>query len=337
MGIAILLGIAILAVWEFYVRSQGYVSELDDNKALWAIQRAKVDKLSSEDVVLLGSSRVHYDIQLDEWEEETGVRPIMLASDGTTPTPIFKEIVEETDFKGTVIIGVAPGLFFSPPGKGFMWDRPTKRLRHYYEQTYAQRANHYLSVPLERTFAFLNASEEEWADDIDLKTLVNSISIGNRLPEGRPPFNNFGFVDGDRNVTMFEKVKTDTAFANTVIKVWGYGWERRPDPILDPVVSYYKPLLATFKERGGNVIFVRCPSSGGNREREHKKIPRAENWDAFLAQTGEKGYHFEDYDTLRHFICPEESHLDSPDARIFTKEFVKILIEDKQITNRKAH
>ncbi len=336
LGIAILLGIAFLGVWEAYVRSQGYVSELDDNKSLWAIHRAKVDHLTSDDVILLGSSRVHFDIQLNEWEEATGVRPIMLASDGTTPTPIFKEIVEETDFKGTVVIGVAPVLFFSQPGKGFMWDRPTKRLRHYYERTYAQRANHHLSVPLERTFSFLNASEEEWADDIDLKTLVNKISIGDRGPKGRPPFNNFGFVDGDRNVTMFEKVKTDTAFANTVIKVWGAGWDRRPAPVLDSVVLYYQPLLAKFKERGGKVIFLRCPSSGGNRERERIKIPKTDYWDAFLSQTGQVGYHFEEHATLKDFTCPEESHLFSTDARVFTKELVKILLEDQQITNRKT-
>lgn len=323
--------------WELFVRSLGYVSELDDNKALWAIQRAKVDHLKEDDVILLGSSRVHFDIQLNEWEELTNIRPIMLASDGTTPTPIFKEIVDNTEFAGTVLIGVAPVLFFSEPGKGFMWDRPTKRLEHYNTQTYAQRANHFLSVPLERSFSFLNASEEEWADDIDLKTLVNNISIGNRLPEGRPPFNNFGFVDADRNVTMFEKTKTDTAFANGVITVWGYGWDNRPPPVLNNVISYYKPLIAKFKERGGNVIFVRCPSSGGNRERERAKLPRKELWDPFIAQINEPGYHFEDYVSLKHFICPEESHLYTPDAQIFTKELVKILLEDQQIKTRKAH
>ncbi|WP_299761264.1 hypothetical protein [uncultured Dokdonia sp.] len=336
VGIAVILGIAFITVWELYVRSLGYVSELDDNKALWAIQRAKVDKLSSDDVVLLGSSRVHFDIQLNEWEEATGVRPIMLASDGTTPTPIFKEIVEETDFKGTVVIGVAPALFFSQPEKGFMWDRPTKRLRHYYEQTYAQRANHYLSVPLERSFSFLNASEEEWSDDIDLKTLVNTIKIGNRGPEGRPPFNNFGFVDADRNVTMFEKTKTDTAFANGIVKIWLGGIERRPTPVVDSVILYYQPLIEKFKKRGGNAIFLRCPSNGKLREKENEIYSRTVCWDELLLQSGLKGYHFEDYPKLNQFTCPEQSHLFSKDARIFTKELVKILLEDEQIPNLKT-
>ena len=335
--IAIGFGILFLSIWEIYVRSLGYVSELDDNKALWANERAEVDHLKKDDVVLLGSSRVHFDIQLNEWESLMGIRPIMLASDGTTPTPIFKEIVENTSFSGTVLIGVAPGLFFSEPEKGFMWDRPSRRLQHYYDRTYAQRANHYLSIPLERTFSFLNASEEEWADDIDLKTLVNKISLGNRLPKGRPPFNNFGFVDIDRNVTMFEKLKTDTAFANGIARVWGYGWERRPNPVLEPVIDYYKPLIEKFKARGGTVLFVRCPSSDGNRERERDKYPRALYWDEFLNQTGVPGYHFEDYESLKHFTCPEESHLFSTDARIFTEALVKIMIKDNQIKTRNTN
>ncbi|MCH9660138.1 MAG: hypothetical protein K0U54_04415 [Bacteroidetes bacterium] len=337
LWIALTSGFIFVSIWEFYVRSEGYASELDDNKALWAIQRAKVDHLTDDEVVLLGSSRVHYDIQLNEWEEATGIRPIMLASDGTTPTPIFKEIVDHTDFSGTVLIGVAPVLFFSEPGKGFMWDRPSKRLKHYYDRTYAQRANHLLSIPLERSFSFLNASEEEWSDDIDLKTLINGISIGDRVPSGRLPFNNFGFVDADRNVTMFEKTRSDTAFANGIIKVWGSGWDKRPAPVLDAVISYYKPLIAKFKERGGEIIFLRCPSSGGNRERERAKIPRSEFWNPFIEQIESPGYHFEDYESLSHFTCPEESHLYTPDARLFTKEVVQILLNDNVIKTRKAN
>ena len=328
LSFALLLGLAFITIWELYVRSLGYASEIDDNKALWAIQRAKVDKLSSKDVVLLGSSRVHYDIQLNEWEEATGIRPIMLASDGTTPTPVFKEIVNETDFNGTVVIGVAPALFFSQPEKGFMWDRPTKRMQHYYDRTYAQRANHYLSLPLERSFSFLNASEEEWSDDIDLKTLVKKIRIGTRGPKARPPFNNFGFVDDDRNVTMFEKTKTDTIFANGIIKMWLLGIERRPTPVVDSVILYYQPLIEKFKKRGGNVLFLRNPSSGKLRAEEDETYCRTDCWNQLLLQTGLDGYHFEDYPQLNQFTCPEESHLYTPDARIYTKELVKILIKD---------
>lgn len=331
--VAILLGLVLLTSWELYWQSQGYHSELDDNKALWATNRAKVDDLSSDDVVILGSSRAHFDLQLNEWEAASGRRPIMLASDGTTPSPVFKDIVESTDFNGTVVIGIAPGLFFSPPGKGFMWNRAQVRIDHFYNQTYAQKANHYLSLPLERSFSFLNGSEEQWSDDIDLKTLVNSIQLGNRT--GGPPdvpFNNFGFVDKDRNVTMFEKTKTDTAFANTVITAWRVFGSGAPPAILEPIAEFYNEWIPKFKSRGGKVIFLRLPSSGSFRERELKNIPREKFWDAFLAETNSPGYHFEDYPQLSKFICPEESHLYTPDAQVLTKELLQILIQDKLIT-----
>ena len=333
LTVAILLGLGLLAAWEWHWQSQGYLSELDDNKALWAINRAKVDDLSSDDVVVLGSSRAHFDLQLNEWEETSGRRPIMLASDGTTPSPVFKDIVENTDFDGTVVIGIAPGLFFSPPGKGFMWNRAQVRIDHFYNQTYAQKANHYLSLPLERSFSFLNGSEEQWSDDIDLKTLVNKFQFGNRT--GGPPdipFNNFGFVDKDRNVTMFEKTKTDTAFANTVITAWRVFGSGAPPATLEPILEFYNEWIPKFKSRGGKVVFLRLPSSGSFRERELENIPREKFWDAFLAETNSPGYHFEDYPQLSKFICPEESHLYTPDARILTKELLQILIQDKLIT-----
>ena len=332
LTVAILLGLGLLATWEWYWQSQGYQSELDDNKALWAINRAKVDHLSSKDVIILGSSRAHFDLQLNEWEEITGKRPIMLASDGTTPSPVFKDIVENTDFKGTVVIGVAPGLFFSAEGKGFMWNRAQVRIDYFYDQTYAQKANHLLSLPLERSFSFLNGSEEQWTDDIDLKTLVNSIHFGDRGGPPPVPFNNFGFVDNDRNVTMFEKTKTDTAFANTIINAWRVFSSGAPPAALEPMVGFYNKLITKLEARGGSVIFLRLPSSGSVRERELAHIPREKFWDVFLVEVNSPGYHFEDYPQLNQFTCPEESHLYTPDARILTKELLQIMIQDKLIS-----
>ena len=63
--IAVTLSIISLAAWEFYWRSQGKIPDLDDDKNLWAVQRAKVEDASKKDVVLIGSSRVLFDIQLN--------------------------------------------------------------------------------------------------------------------------------------------------------------------------------------------------------------------------------------------------------------------------------
>ena len=103
--IAISLSIIGLAAWESYWRSQGYSPNLNDDKTLWAIQRSKVDKATDKQVLILGSSRAYFDIQLNEFEQHTGILPIQLASTGSSPLPIFNDIVENSDFTGTVIIG----------------------------------------------------------------------------------------------------------------------------------------------------------------------------------------------------------------------------------------
>ncbi|WP_340075859.1 hypothetical protein [Leptobacterium sp. I13] len=327
--VASLFVIIFITFWEIYSRANGYIAVVNDDKALWAVNRAKVDHATANDVVIIGSSRAHFDIQLDEWEKAAGVRPIMLASDGTVPAPVLKDIVENTGYKGTLLIGVTPGLFFSPPHDSiFVWRRAQVRNDFFHKRTYAQRLNHVFSVPLQHTFAFLNASEEEWADDIDLKSLLKRVQIGNRTGPKPPPFYNFQSVDLDRNVTMFEKVVTDTAFAGTIKKVWMFFGKNAPPPVKKEVLDYYTPLIKKFEDRGGTVIFSRFPSSGGFREGERIGLPRNEYWDLLLKETGVPGYHFEDYDVLNQFYTPEWSHLATPDAKIYTREFVKILQND---------
>ena len=64
--IAVTLSIVSLTAWELYWRSQGFRTDLDDNEALWAVQRERVEKATDKDILLMGSSRVLFDIQLDQ-------------------------------------------------------------------------------------------------------------------------------------------------------------------------------------------------------------------------------------------------------------------------------
>ena len=178
--IALAISAIALTCWELYWRSQGYYPTLNDDKALWSMHRANVETATGDDVVILGSSRAYFDIQLNEWEAATGKKPIQLASTGSSPLPTFNDIVNNTDFKGTVIVGVTPGLLFSTTyPKAMPWERPQAKVNHYQDRTYAQRLNFLLSIPLQQNLAFMSADEEEWADDIDLKALLKRIKIGN--------------------------------------------------------------------------------------------------------------------------------------------------------------
>ena len=330
--IAIILCFICLTSWEFYWRSKGYNPNIDDNKDLWAIQRAKVNKASKDNVLLLGSSRVLFDVQLNEWEQKTGIRPIQLASAGASPLPIFSDIVNNTGYNGTIVVGVTPPLFFSTTFPlADPWKRAQSRVDHFYDRTYAERLNHYISIPLQQNLVLMSTSEEEWTNNIDLKTLLSNLKIGNRIPEGIPPFYQFDDITLERNVSMTKRTVIDTAFANTIKKVWYFFGSTAPPPDKESTIKFFIKDANKFIAKGGNLILVRCPSTGGFRAGENMGVPKDQYWDDLLSKLNVKGYHFEDYKQLKNFECPEESHLSATDAKTFTSELVKIMMNDGAI------
>ena len=338
--IALTLGLLSITAWELYWRSQGKIPDIDDNKDLWAVQRAKVNRATANDVVLLGSSRVLFDFQLNEWELETGVRPIQLASAGSSPLPIFHDLVNNTDFKGTILVGVTPGLFFSTtyPEAG-PWKRAQSRVDYFKDRTYAQRINHYLSIPLQKNLVLVSTSEEGWTDDIDLKSLLNKLNTEERSNKPPyPPFNSFSYIDEDRNNPMSEKTATDTVFANSIKEVWKFlimGNKNPPEK--KATTDFFIADAEKFIKRGGNLILVRCPSSGWIKGGENKFLSRKEFWDQLVLASKAKAYHYEDYDEFKNLDCPEWSHLSAEDARYFTTELVKIMKADGAISNSKIN
>ena len=341
MLVAIAISLLSLIAWECYWRAQGKLPDIDDNKDLWAVQRAKVETLSEHGVVLMGSSRVLFDIQLDDWEKETGIRPIQLASAGASPLPIFHDIVNNTDFKGTIVVGVTPGLFFSTtfPEAG-PWKRAQSRVEHFENRTYAQRINHGLSMPLQKNLVFISTSEEGWSDDIDLKSLLYSVSLGEERMDKPPfpPFFKFEYMDENRNVRMSDKAANDTAFARTVKNVWKSiieGNDRPPEK--EATMTFFTEDAKKFKARGGNLILLRCPSSGMFKDIESKHLVRSAFWEELVKATEAKAYHYEDYDQFKNLECPEWSHLSAADASFFTTELVKIMKADGAISNSKTN
>lgn len=332
--IAFSISIIGLGAWEFYWRSQGFYPTLDDNEALWAVQRRKVEKATKKDIVLIGSSRVLFDIQLNEWETETGIRPIQLASVGSSPLPIFHDVVNNTDFNGAILVGVTPGLFFSttsPDAQPWQW--PQSKVDYYKKRTYAQISNHMLSLPLQKNLAFL--SDDQGVDGIKLEELISKIKIGNRIPNPMPPFHEFGEIAKDRNLKMKEITVTDTAYANSIKKVWMFFGKGAPPPDKKSTMAFFLADLNKFKERGGTVILVRCPSSGGVRMGENMGLPKNKFYDDLVQQAQVKSYHFEDYEQFKNLDSPEWSHLSASDAQFFTTELVKIMKADGALTNLK--
>ena len=335
--IALSLSITGLIGWEMYWRSKDKVPTIQDNNALWAVQRNKVNKLTDQDFVFIGSSRIHFDLQLDVWEKQTGKKPIQLAMGGASPLPVFRDIVRNTNFSGTVVVGITPPLFFSttfpkaPPISG-----PQEKVDYYKNRTYAQRFNHWLSMPLQRNFVLVHSYEDMLAGNFDLKSLLETVKVGDRTGQPEmPPFYEFGESSEARNVRMMDRMIKDSAFAQSVINIWMFclkGNANLPPPDKEATSAFFLEDAEIFKKRGGKIILLRAPSSNDFREVEAQITPRKMFWDEFVKKSGLPSYHFEDYDQLQNLHLPEWSHLSATDADFFTKEFIAILKRDNLLT-----
>lgn len=337
--IAVVLGLLSVVAWELYWRSQGHTPNIDDNKNLWANQRAKLENYDDKTVVFIGSSRILYDINLDIWEKETGTNAIELATQGASPIPVFQDIVDKTNFSGTVIVGVTPPLFFSTinPKARFV-QRSQSLVDYYYKRTYAQRLNHILSIPLQDNLAFIRDGDESWDSDVDLKTLLKQVHIGERGGPFYPPFYNFEEITLDRRMKMPEIMVTDTAYANSIKKVWTVILSGdNPPPDKESTTKAFAELAKKFKDRGGNLILVRCPSSGLFKEVEDKGFPRNEFWDFLVEKSApNRAYNYGDFEEFQDLFLPEWSHLSAKDAEVFTKGLLNTMKNDGALSNLKT-
>ncbi len=130
-----MLALAALATtgWETWARSTGLEpGYYHDDNALWARERHRASELDRP-TVIVGSSRVFFDIDLNTWEDVTGDRPIMLAIEGTDPMPFLHDLAADPDFNGTVLVGVTPPIFFT----GYAERQGV--LRYYRDETPSQR------------------------------------------------------------------------------------------------------------------------------------------------------------------------------------------------------
>jgi len=323
--IAIIIAVLLTSFWEWHWRAAGYRPYHDDSNDLWAIWRRQVPDLKEDEVLIIGSSRAHFDLNIYEWEKLTGSRPIMLASGGMSPAPLLKELAENTDFKSILFVGVAPDLFFGTEKDGG-WRRKQERMDFAKKETYAQRLNQSIFMQIDPHFAYIN-------ENLQLKGLVEWLPVPQRDSVHPPMFwPDMSVSDANRNLEMIPEMESDTVMQNAYKKIWAsWGWEKPDSTKRDTVINNYATWAKTIEGRGGKVIFFRAPATGTYRDYENEAFPREKYWDVLLERSACKGVHFEDYPQLNTFVCPEWSHLLAKDAKVFTQEFVKILQAQGQL------
>jgi hypothetical protein len=327
--VVVLVVIAAACAWEFYCRSIGYGPTLNDNEDLWTMTRQRVEP---ESVVIIGDSRGWFDLDLDELQKGLGKRPVQLAMGGGCAYPVLADLADDKTFHGTIICSFVPRIFFAPPGAPPM-ERGEKAVRRSHTQTPAQRASQYLAMPLEEHVAFLK-QEELTLDDL-LKRLPIPNRPGALIRPRLPPY--FGTLDRERRARMIEEcARPGSELQKRIQQIWIPLFTPPPPPSYIPqdvfmgkmkgaIEKRFGDTIAAVKKlraRGGKIVFVRLPVTGGLKALEDKTTPRNQTWDPLLKGTGAPGIYFEDFPELATFNCPEWSHLSAGDSVEFTKRLV---------------
>lgn len=322
----LLLVVAFFSAWEFYLRYKGTPISYDDGKELWSYQRHRVYRPSDKATVFIGSSRIKFDLDIPTWENLTGEEVVQLAKQGNSPLPVLDDLAADKSFKGKLIIDVTEGLFFSASPSNR--NEPLSYVNYYKKQTPAEKASFQLDRALESQLVFLDR------ENYSLNSLLEKVRPQNRpgvfsFPVFPPQFdqNNFG-----RQSYMTDEFVADTSLQRKVTNIWMFfaSISKEPPasgPRLDSFFTTIKNDVDKIRSRGGEVLFVRTPSSGPYWEAEQKGFPRENYWDRLLSFTNTKGIHFKDYPGMDHFVCPEWSHLAPKDAVSYTQHLVSALEE----------
>jgi len=325
--VGFLVMVVLMSGWEWYWRDYGSVPAYRNSEGLWAIQRRRIDSGEGNKTVIAGSSRLYFNTQLDIWEQESGQRPIQLALEGTTPVPLMEDLAQDEDFTGTLIVGVAPGLFFS----GFEYRG--KAFERYKNESPSQWLGQKISMLAEPYLAFYHA-------DYSLFTVLKRQKLPERRGvESASDVRRLSMQEKDRATRMLPKLETDESYAQIAKEIWAEGFvpidQRSEEELQERLENRNKQIeravtaTKALQARGVEVVFVRSPAEGHYAVSEPMYNPREETWDILIERTGAIGIHWMDHEELQGYWLPEWSHLSGSDADRYTKALYHVIERER--------
>lgn len=301
-----------LGGWESFWRQHGFVPELNDNASLWAFTRSQLEKDNPKALALVGTSRMQLGLNLTVLARTTGVPPVQLAMNAEVPIVVLRHLAQDNTFRGVIICDIMEDWFYveARGGKAGEW------VDVYQRQAWIASLEQRLNGAIQQTFVF-------------------------RLPAISPPSLWKAWRGRYWPRAAYTTVLADRSVRADYTKL-AQKWKDEPVRKAREVYQNVSPvppqdfrqraqkidaMIAPLYRRGGEVVFVRFPTSGGIWALENARYPREQYWDVFAAEVRAKTIHFRDYPSLSHFDCPDGSHLDYRDTPAFTKALAEVFVE----------
>lgn len=308
-SVALLICTGTLGSAEAYWRANGLRPSVADSKELWHFHRQRVCWSDRKTIVLLGSSRIQAGIcQQTLCDLLPDFQVVQLAVKGArSPIGTLFDLAQDDRFRGIVICDVIDPFFSR--------DQWADQATHYsFRPGFVASCEAMLARLTQGRFALLR-----WNGSLQalLNGRVRQESLGPHWWISADRTLNYEFAPSDRGVSS-------TASQRPNARSFQYDEQR----ILSSADrAEINSAISAIDARGGQVIFIRMPSSGADLVNELSFYPKAECWDRIVAGLSARSIHFMDVPALREFECPDGSHLDHRQSRTFTSALVDELMQ----------
>ena len=318
---AIVISMIALAIYEWTLRVSGAEPNFRDNQARWSsVREAAGNDEKLDSIALLGASRIRAAISLSELEARLPNQSVYpLGYIGRAPCAALRDLADNTNFRGTVIISMNANWVDCQPGPFQMHSVVS---RFHQEWNWARKTDGVLSHFVTRNFVF---SDPHYSIR---NMIVNQIEYGKLMPKtdyeitraNRQLEFDFSLFSDDQLVEM--QSRSRRAFISRL----GDGESKSPKRWRDGI-TIQNQAVERIISRGGQVLILRLPTSGPLLRAEQEHFPREAYWDDLAAHfPSATVMHFSDYDALSAFETPDGNHLDHRDAEEFTAALIDVAI-----------
>lgn len=317
--VTVSLFVITLAFFEWFWRHQGHLPSVPDNVRLWAIHRADVyESFGKKKLVIVGASRAQTGLVpsvVGGILPEFGVK--MLAVAGSPTTGVIEDLCRDPDFSGIVLWDIDAQWLSTPPGETRRDYAHTRFFHDDYRslRSLDKNANCVIAAWFQSRFVTLSPR-------LTLPALVRS--------RFRPEMD-YVAMDFDRYritrygygmLTPWERERRRRHHADAAWRKFRIVEIHNFDSVMTKHIRLSREML---RARGGDLLFLRMPTTGDRWVSEQISAPRASFWNRIDSLTGATTIHFRDYPELSEFDCPDMSHLDASDAPEFTRRLALIL------------
>ena len=309
--LTVVLAVALAAGVESYWRSQGQRLPMvvDDNDN-WSLQRERVSTGDSKAVALLGMSRIQLGFATQVFYDRYPNHALgNVCVEGLAPHATLRDLANDDRFRGVAIVEITEPGVLRP-----LWEDQQPYVKYFHEEwRFDKRLVRKTANVIQSNLVMVNPT-------LSINELLT------KAIEGDWPRPNYLITFADRSrLADFAKADMDKLwqFLMGIINDGYMQARKKPTPPMTAEqwladVAEFEKHVRTIQGRGGKVVFVRYPISGGTFDGMQRAFPREHFWNLFARNTSAVTIHHDDVPTLKGFPTPDWSHLGEADAIKFT-------------------